>query len=48
MKRDVNKHNERIYTNRNGNVYTNTYKYTVYEYRQTNDINLQQKNLFAK
>lgn len=32
MKRDVNKHNERIYTNRNGNVCTNTYKYMVYEY----------------
>lgn len=28
MKQDVNKRNERIYTNRNGNVYTNTY--TVY------------------
>lgn len=32
MKQDVNKRNERIYTNRNGNVYNNTYKYTVYAY----------------
>lgn len=29
MKQDVNKRNERIYTNRNGNVYINTYEYTV-------------------